>query len=60
MARSGDGISSETGLLAAWPAGAAAGMAGDRWRGYASLSVARGRLYTQASAARNNWSWRST
>ena len=44
-----DGISSETGLLAAWPQG------GPRlvWRatglgeGYASLSVARGRLYTQ-------------
>jgi outer membrane protein assembly factor BamB len=44
-----DGISSETGLLAAWPP------AGPRlvWRatglgeGYASLAVARGRLYTQ-------------
>ena len=44
-----DGISSETGLLAAWPSG------GPRlvWRatglgeGYASLAVARGRLYTQ-------------
>jgi outer membrane protein assembly factor BamB len=44
-----DGISSETGLLAAWPP------AGPRlvWRatglgeGYASIAVARGRLYTQ-------------
>lgn len=44
-----DGISSETGLLAAWPSG------GPRlvWRatglgeGYASIAVARGRLYTQ-------------
>jgi hypothetical protein len=44
-----DGISSETGLLAAWPKGGPPLV----WRatglgeGYASLSVARGRLYTQ-------------